>query len=66
MEKNVLDEIIKQGETFNFRNNSETNSSGTYGKASDDLLSWAANVEEYIRVNYGEESGPYKLYQSID
>jgi hypothetical protein len=62
----MLENLIQQGQTFNFRNNSQTNSHGTYGKASDELLGWAANVEDFIRENYGESSGPYKLFLSYD
>lgn len=62
----MLEDLIKQGQMFTFSNNSKTNSTGTYGKASDELLGWAANVEDFIRENYGETSGPYQLYSSFD
>lgn len=62
----MLEDLIQQGQTFNFRNNSQTNSYETYGKASDELLGWAAKVEDFLRENYGETSGPYKLYSSFD
>ncbi|MFY0602197.1 MAG: hypothetical protein JXR03_21150 [Cyclobacteriaceae bacterium] len=61
-----IDKLITQGKTFNFRNNSETKSHGTYSKASDELLGWAASVEDFIISNYGEQSGPYKLYSSFN
>ncbi len=61
-----LETLIKEGETFDFSNNSERKEHGIYSRASDDLLGWTANVEEFIRVNYGNDSGPYKLYESFD
>jgi len=61
-----IEELIQKGQTFNFNNNSYTASHGTYSKASDDLLGWAATVEDFIRTNYGEESSAFKLYQTFD
>jgi hypothetical protein len=61
-----IDDLIQKGQTFNFRNNSFTEPHGTYSRASDDLLSWVATVEDFIRSIYGEESASFKLYQTFD
>lgn len=61
-----IEELIQKGQTFNFANNSYRTSHGTYSKATDDLLAWAATVEDFIRNNFGEESGAFKLYQTFD
>jgi len=61
-----LTELIRSGETFNFENNSQRSSSGEqYGKASDELLGWAASVEDFIHGTYGQESAAFKLYQTF-
>lgn len=64
---NNLEELILKGQTHIFKNNSEyTQYGGPYSRASDELLGWAAQVEHFILENYGEDSGPYKLYKSFD
>jgi hypothetical protein len=64
--KERLNRLIEQGKTFNFRNNCRLSSHGTYSKASDELLAWIANVEDFIKENYGEDSSPFRLYNSFD
>lgn len=64
--KEDLESLIKQGENFHFGNNSERTQNETYGRASDELLGWTANVEDYIIENYGEDSGPFKLYKNFE
>jgi len=62
----MLEELIKQGKAFNFKNNSQYTTHGVYGKASEELLGWVASVEDFIMGNYGETSGPYKLFSTFD
>jgi hypothetical protein len=65
--KNVLGYIIAEGDKFNFDNN-KTYSKSTacwYSKATDDLMAWISKVEDYIRSNYDENSGPYKMLESV-
>ncbi|NMD15424.1 MAG: nucleotide-binding protein, partial [Bacteroidales bacterium] len=57
-----IDELLQAGQKFNFSNNSYSVSHGTYTRASDELLGWAATVEDFIRNTYGEESAAFKLY----
>lgn len=64
MEK--IDILIKEGQTFNFKNNSYHGTHGTYTRASNELLSWIATVEDFIRNNYGEESSAFRLYQNFN
>lgn len=61
-----IEELIQSGEKFNFRNNSYSVSHGTYTRASDELLSWIATIEDFIHNTYGEESAAYKLYLTFD
>lgn len=61
-----IDELIQSGQKFTFRNNSYSASHGTYTRASDELLGWAATVEDFIRNNYGEECAAFKLYLTFD
>jgi hypothetical protein len=58
-------ELIQKGQTFNFRNNAYTVSHGTYTRASNELLGWAATVEDFIRNNYGDDSAAFRLYQTF-
>ena len=61
-----IDELINSGQNFNFRNNSNSKSYGTYTCASDELLSWIAIVESFISNNYGDESAAFKLIKDVD
>lgn len=61
-----IDELIKAGQVFTFRNNSYSTSYGIYTRASDELLGWAATVEDFIRNNYGADCAAFKLYQTFD
>jgi len=64
--ENKLEELIAKGLSFNYGNNSQIYSYGTFSKASVELLAWIANVEDFIRNVYGEESGPYRLFCTYD
>jgi hypothetical protein len=61
-----IEELIQAGQKFNFRNNSHSASHGNYTRASEELLSWIATVEDFILNTYGEESAAYKLYLTFD
>ena len=61
-----IDELLQAGQKFNFSNNSYSVSHGNYTRASDELLGWAATVEDFIRNTYGEESAAFKLYLTFD
>lgn len=61
-----IDELIQSGQKLDFRNNSYSTSHGTYTRASDELLSWVATIEDFICNTYGEESAAFKLYLTFD
>lgn len=63
---NNIDELIESGKKFNFENNSIIKSHGRYSIASDELLGWIAEVDECIKLNYGEDSSAYKLLKTHD
>jgi hypothetical protein len=62
----IIDNLIRKGQSFNFENNSYRASHGVYTRASSDLLSWITTIEDFVLNNYGENSAPYKLYQRFD
>ncbi len=64
---NYLNDLIKEGQNFNFNNNRKIFSyDGTsYSDASNDLMSWISKVEDYIRSNYDDNSGPVKMIESV-
>ena len=61
---NRVDKLIEDGDKFNFSNNSYYVSGERYGRVSDELNAWKAEVEQLILKNYGEYSGPYKMLDS--
>lgn len=67
IKNNVLDIIIAEGDRLNFDNNKTRSKvdGRFYSKATDDLMSWISKVEDYIRSNYDENSGPYKMLESV-
>lgn len=61
-----LDDLIKKGQVITFSNNSYSNRYGVYTRASPELLGWIANVGDFIRTNYGEDSHAYKQFLDHD
>lgn len=61
-----LETLIEQGKKFNFANNSESNGTRTYSQATDEFLAWVAVIEHFIAFNYDENSGPFKLFKTLD
>jgi hypothetical protein len=64
--KERIDELIRQGQTFTFANNSYRSQYGVYSKPSDEFLAWIATVEDFIIKNYGENSSVFRLYKKFD
>lgn len=61
-----LEELIEEGNQFNFGNNRRLAHSEFYSEATSDFLSWLSKVEDYIYNNFDESSGPYKLLNSVN
>ena len=66
MSTQLLDELILKGQEFSFQNNYYSAHGERYSRASDNLLAWIARVEDYVVHNYGENSAPFKLYQTLN
>ncbi|GAC1369304.1 MAG: hypothetical protein NVSMB30_07040 [Hymenobacter sp.] len=62
---NKLEELIKQGDRFDFQNNLIHQTHGTFCNPSDELLAWIANIEHYLIENYDENSGPFNLFRTF-
>jgi len=62
----TLQNLIAEGNQITFQNNCNRNSYGTFSSATDGLLAWVSRVEDYIRHNYNNESGPYKLFETFN
>ena len=63
---NQLDELLNEGQGFNFQNNCYRSNHGIYTKASDEYQAWIASVEDFILVHYGNESAPFRLYNKFN
>lgn len=61
-----INELLREGESYNFYNNSQTTSLGTFSNPSSDFLAWIARVEHFILEYYGEDSAPFRLYQKFE
>lgn len=57
-----IHELIAESETYTFKNNCYTKDSGTYSRASVKMQAWIAECEDFIIINYGLESAPYRVY----
>ncbi|MDH5217407.1 MAG: hypothetical protein OEX19_06920 [Gammaproteobacteria bacterium] len=57
-----LKKLIAEGETYTFANNCSTTQYGTYGKASIEMRSWVADVENFIKSEYGTDSSPWNAF----
>jgi len=63
---NILESLIERGKEFNFENNSYHSGSDVFSRASDEFLAWVANVEDFVSQNYEDESGPMRLFKTIN
>lgn len=61
-----LEALIEQGKQFNFENNSYINSGIVYSRASGEFLAWVAGIEHFVYKNYDVDSGPVKLFNTLD
>jgi len=62
---NQVENLIDEGNKYTFQNNSHGSGGFMYSKATPEFLSWVSKIEDYIRSNYNENSGPYKLIESL-
>lgn len=58
-----IEELIKEGEAFAFKNNCYSTRHGTYGKIGIDMQVWVAEVEDFILFNYGNNSSPWRIFE---
>lgn len=61
-----LSQLIQEGDSFTFSNNCISYSHGVYGQPSVQMLSWLADVEDYILVNYGKNSSPWRVFKRFN
>lgn len=61
-----IDELLKIGSAFDFDHNSKWNKNGQFCNPSIELLSWIAEVKQFILDKYGEGSSPYDLIAKFD
>jgi len=66
--KEKINELIKEGRSYNFSNNSYyDNSLGEqYSKASEDFIAYIAEVEDFIKTNFGLQSVPFELFLTVN
>lgn len=60
-----LDDLINEGSQYSFDNNKKYSYDQYYSHATPDLLAWVSKVEDYIRTNFDENSGPLKMLDSV-
>jgi hypothetical protein len=58
----VVNDLITEGGKYSFANNSRSG----FSDASQDFLTWFSKVENLIRTNYGTDSGPYKMIETVN
>ena len=61
-----VSELINEGNTFSNANNRKISHNQYFSDATPEFLSWVSKVENYIYTNFDENSGPYRLLQSVD
>ncbi|WP_294963596.1 hypothetical protein [uncultured Flavobacterium sp.] len=61
----TLQDLINEGNMITFQNNSKQAGYGVFSDASQGLLAWVSRVEDYIRSNYSEDSGPLKMFETF-
>ena len=64
--KEKIEELIKEAEQHSFINNSYNSQYGTYTIAGMEMQSWIAECENFISINYGHKSAPWKIFERYD
>lgn len=64
--QNKINDLIEEGNKYQFQNNCYSEEYGTYSRPSDEMQSWIACVEDFIIDNFGTNSAPYRLYKEFD
>jgi len=60
-----LNELIEEGNKYNFDNNKKLSYDEYFSQATPEFLSWVSKVEDYIVTNYDENSGPHKMLNDV-
>ncbi|PXX99092.1 hypothetical protein DF185_14530 [Marinifilum breve] len=63
---NIVDELIIEGNDFSFENNKKLYHGKFYSEVTNEFLSWVSKVDNYIRINYEENSGPLRMLETVD
>ena len=61
-----INELLAEGETYTFKNNCIKKEHEIYSKASVKMQAWIAECEDFIIINYGIESSPYRVYARFE
>lgn len=62
----IIDDLLEEGKTITFENNSYRESHGVYGRVSSDFRAWNVKVEDYVATHYGNDSAPMKLLSNLN
>jgi hypothetical protein len=61
-----INELIKEGESYTFENNSFKQDHGIFSRPSEEFLAWIATTEDFILKSYGKDSSPYRLFDTCN
>lgn len=62
----IIAELIKESDLYSFNNNKKYSTDQYYSYATPDFLAWVSKVENFIRTNYDENSGPHRMLDSVN
>lgn len=61
-----IETLINEGNSYSFGNNCYHANHGTFSKASVEMQSWIAEVEDFIIRNYSKDSSPWRVFERFD
>ena len=61
-----VNKLILEGKKYTFQTNCEHTQYGPYTKASTEIQSWIAEVEDFLISNYGKDSSPWRVYERVN
>ncbi len=64
--KEKIEELIEEANEHNYENNCYNSEYGIYSRAGVKMQSWIAECEDFISINYGQDSAPWKIFKRFD
>ncbi len=64
--KDKINQLIEEANKYIFQSNSYISKYGRYSRANIEMQTWIADVEDFLLVNYGKDSSPWRVFERFN